>query len=384
VTTPLPRDQFAVTKDHVYLNHAAVGVLPQSSLEALSAALRAQAQGGVLGTYRNEARMDEFRAAIGRFIGASGDEIAVVANTSAGANAIALGIDWQAGDEVLLCDNEFPANAIPWLALQSRGVVARVLPAQQQRLTPDVLRRTITARTRVVAVSWVSYADGYRHDLGALSEVARTAGAWLCVDPIQGLGAFPLDVRQLGIDALYCGAQKWMLGLQGVGFLYVRGELLERIAPAMPGWRSMCDIWDFGNFGQPFAPDASRYEGGTPNFLGALSLGEAIDLFERCGGPAAIGPHVLALTDRLYEGLRRAGAQLATLRGEGISSGIVTFAMPGCDSIELGKALQQSGIVTTYRSNGIRVAPHGYNDSEEIDRLLEAVTQYAPALAAKL
>jgi cysteine desulfurase / selenocysteine lyase len=157
----------------------------------------------------------------------------------------------------------------------------------------------------------------------------------------------------------------------------------DRLELAMPGWRSMLDIWDFANYEQPYLREMSRFEGRTPNLLGTLSLASSIDFLERNGGPAAIAPHVLALTDHLCEGLRRAGAQLSTLRGAGISSGIVTFAMPACDSIALGRELQAAGIVTTYRSSGIRVAPHGYNTIEEIDRLLDALAQHAPRVAAE-
>lgn len=384
MSTPLPRDEFAVTERYVYLNHAATGVLPRSSVRAIEAFVRSHGAGGVMGTWAYEARMPEFRARIARFIGAKSSEIAVLRNTGDGANVVALGIDWRRGDEVILCDNEFPANAIAWLALRRHGVNARVLPTQTQRLTADVLRREITPRTRVVAVSWVTYSDGYRHDLPALAEVAHESGALLCVDAMQALGAFGIDVGAADIDVLYCGAAKWMLGLQGVSFCYVRESLIDRLALAAPGWRSMQDMWDFPRFDQPYSADASRYEGGTPNFLGALSFAISIDLIERSGGTVAIAPHVLALTDELCEGLQRLGATVASLRGPNVSSGIVTFTMPGCDSVELGKALQErAGVVTTYRASGVRVAPHGYNTSEEIERLLEAVAQYAAATAAK-
>jgi cysteine desulfurase / selenocysteine lyase len=383
VSTPLPRDEFAVTQRYIYLNHAAVGVLPQSTVKAVETFARAHGGGGVLGTSGYEARMPEFRARIGSLVGAGADEIAIAPNTSAGANAVALGLDWHPGDEVILCDNEFPANAVPWLALRRRGVVVRMVETQERRLTADVLRRELSPRTKVVAVSWVSYADGYRHDLAALAETAHACGALLCVDAMQGLGVFPLDVRREGVDALYCGAAKWLLGLQGVAFLYVRSDLAAGLELAMPGWRSMLDMWDFVNYEQPYTPELSRFEGGTPNFLGALSLATSIEFLQRHDVRSAVASHVLALTDRLCEELQRAGARLSTLRGEGISSGIVTFSMPGCDSIALGRELQRHDIVTTYRASGIRIAPHGYNTFDEIDCLLNALSQYAPRVATK-
>lgn len=379
---PLPRDRFPVTQRYVYLNHAAAGALPAPSVEAIETFVREHAAAGILGTYPYEARMPEYRAKIGRFIGASGPEIALVGNTSIAANMVALGLGLKTGDRVVLCDNEFPSNAVPWVALRRSGVDVTLLQTARERLTPDVLRSALTPNTRAVAVSWVSYADGYRHDLAALAEVAHSCGALLCVDAIQGLGAFPLDVRAAGIDCAYGGIGKWMLGLHGIAYLYVREELIDELRLAMPGWRSMDDMWDFHNYEQPYSDAALRFESGTPNFLGALSMAASIDLFERCG-TAAIASHVLDVTDRLYEGLLRAGASVSTLRGPGISSGIVTFAMPGCDSVDLGRALQRQGIVTTYRATGVRIAPHGYNTNEEIDRLLEAVAQYGSTAAAK-
>lgn len=380
MSTPLPRSEFGVTQQYVYLNHAAAGVLPASTVAAIEQFVRAHATGGVLGTFPYDLQMTEYRSKIGGFIGASGSEIATLLNTGAGANTVALGIDWKPADEVVLCDNEFPANVIPWLGLRRRGVDVRLIPTREERLTPERLRRELSPRTRVVAVSWVSYADGYRHDLAGLAAAAHEAGALLCVDAIQGLGVFPLDVQALGVDALYAGAGKWMLGLHGAAFLYVSRSLAERLEVAMPGWRSLADMWDFHNYEQPFSPDVLRFESGTPNLLGTLSLVCAIDLFER-SGLQAISDHVLALTDRLCEGLAALDAEFSTLRGRNCSSGIVTFSIPGLDSVALGRALESQGIVTTYRTGGVRVSPHGYNTAEEIDVMVSAV---ANAVRAKV
>lgn len=372
--TPLPRSEFAITQRYVYLNNAAAGVLPLSTTVAIDAFVRTHADAGVLGTYPYDAALPEYRQKIGRYIGADGGEIALVPNTSSAANVVALGIDWRPGDEVILGDNEFPANAVPWIALRERGVTVRLISIDRGRLTPDALRRELSPRTRIVALSWVSYADGYRHDLAALAEVAHRANALLCVDAMQGLGAFPVDVRATGVDALYAGGAKWMLSLHGVGFLYVRPQLGERLRLTMPGWRSLQDMWDFHNYEQPYSTDTMRFEGGTPNLIGALSLVSSIALLER-SGPAAIAQHILELTDRFCEGLQRIGAEVRSVRGEGVSSGIVTFRFPQHDSIAVGRALEKEGIITTYRSGGVRVSPHGYNTPAEIDGALEMLKE---------
>jgi selenocysteine lyase/cysteine desulfurase len=374
VTTQLPRSEFAVARRYAYLNHASAGPLPLSSKSAIDEFLRAHAEEGVRGTFPHDRAMPHYRERIGRFIGASGKRIAIATNTSAAASIVASGFDWKPGDEALLCDNEFPANAVPWIALRERGVNVRLLQTQRERLTPDVLRRSIGPRTRIVAVSWVSYADGYRHDLAGLAQAAHDAGALLCVDAMQGLGAFPLDVSQLDVDAVYAGAAKWLLGLHGAALLYI-GERLDRhVTLINPGWRSVEDMWDFHNYSQSFSRDAMRFESGTPNLIGTLSLVSAVDLFER-SGKAHIAEHVLMLTDRLCEGLQRLAAQIHSHRGDGVSSGIVTFELPGHDVMTVGKALEDAGIVTTYRAGGVRVSPHGYNTISEIDVLLETLSQ---------
>ena len=377
--TPLPRSQFAVTERYVYLNHAATGILPQVTRDALGAFVGAQAEEGVVGVARYEMKMPAYRAHVGAFIGAAGSEIGILRNTTDGANVVALGLDWQPGDRVILPDNEFPANAIPWLALRRLGVEIDFIDTSRERMTPDVLRAKMTDRTRVVTVSWVSFEDGYRHDLAALAQVTHERGAFFCVDAIQGLGAFPLDVRALDIDVLYSGGQKWLLALQGVSFVYVRAALLDRIATGAPGWRSMSDMWAFLDYDQPFAANASRFEGGTPNFIGAVSLDASISVLE-AAGTQAISAHVLDLTDHLVEGLRSAGANVRSLRGPGVSSGIVTFTYPEIDPVALGRALQSEGVITTWRESGIRVAPHGYNTHDEIDRLLVGVTRARTAV----
>jgi len=355
-----------------YLNHAAAGPLPRRTRDAMVAAIEGQMSGGVLGVTAIERRLDEHRESVGRFVGASGDDIAFLRNTSDGANVVARGLDWRPGDEVILCDNEFGANALPWLALADEGVVPRLIATPGRRMTPEVLAAEMTPRTRVVAVSWVSFTDGYRHDLAALAEVAHGGGALMCVDAMQALGAFGVDVVRDGIDALYAGGAKWLLATPGVSFLYVEPGLRERLAVRWRGWRDVADIWSFLDYGQPLAPTGSRYEGGTPNFLGVAGLTTSIGVLEEAGLDR-IATHVLALTDYLAGRLGDAGATILSERGPGVSSGIVTFNLPGVDPVRLGLRLAERDVVVTYRPSGIRVSPHGHNTRGDIDALIDAL-----------
>jgi selenocysteine lyase/cysteine desulfurase len=372
-SAPLARAAFGIAPGLVYVNHAAVGILPLATRDAVHAMVDDHAARGVLGTWSREAAVPEYRRRIASLIGGRGEEIALLRNTGDGATVIAQGLDLGAGDEVITGANEFGANAYPWLALRERGVMVTLIDAPRERMTPDVLRRHISARTKVVAVSWVTFDDGYRHDLAALAEVAHAHGALFAVDAIQGLGAFPLDVHATGVDAVYAGGAKWLMALQGVSFLWLRANLLDRVALRLPGWRSAADMWDFLDYAQGPAPDASRYEGGTPNFLGALSLATSIDLLAAAGIERIAG-HVVALTDRLADGLRSRGYTIAGDRSrDDVKSGIVLFRRDDVDSIALGKRLNEAKICTTYRATGIRIAPHGHNTADDIDTILAAL-----------
>ncbi|BDE06234.1 cysteine desulfurase [Vulcanimicrobium alpinum] len=370
----IPRGAFALAPGLVYLNHAAVGILPVATRDALHAMIDDHAARGVLGTWPREQAVPSYRRRIAEFIGGRGDEIALLRNTGDGATILAQGLDLAPGDEVITGANEFGSNAYPWLALRERGVRVTLLDAPRERMTPDVLRRALGPRTKAVAVSWVTFDDGYRHDLAALAEVAHAGGALFFVDAIQGLGAFPLDVNATGVDAVYAGGAKWLMALQGVSVLWLRGALLDRIALRLPGWRSVADMWNFFDYAQPPAPGASRYEGGTPNFLGALSLATSIDVLAGAG-IASIAEHVVALTDRLADGVRRRGYTVIGDRSrEAVKSAIVTFRRDGEDAVALGRRLAAAGICVTSRPGGIRAAPHGHNTASDIDALLDALT----------
>ena len=169
------------------------------------------------------------------------------------------------------------------------------------------------------------------------------------------------------------------MALQGVSFLFVRKTLIDQLRLASPGWRSAASLWDFRNYDQPLVEGAPRFEGGTLNFIGALSLAKSIEVL--APPRELIAAHVLDLTDQLCEGLRRIGAEILSDRSPETSSAIVTFNIPQCDPVELGRLLQKEKIITTYRHNGIRVSPHGYNTEAEIHDVLTAISHAVPVLA---
>ncbi len=372
VTTPLDRAAFPVCERWAYCNHAAVGPLPRPACDAMAAAMNAQMMDGCNGILDVEARKEDARVAVARALNAKSSEIAFMRATSDGALLGANGIDWRSGDEIILTDNEFGANAYPWLNLRDIGVRAKLVRAPKERLTVETLDRIASARTRLVAVSYVSFGDGYRHDLGALGAWCRERGVLFAVDAIQGFGHLPLDVAAANADLCYFGVAKWLLSPQALSVVFVKDKLCERLRPALASWRSVRDPMNFLDYAQEFAAGAVRFEGGTINYPALAAFRESLRLLEDAG-LARIESHVLGLTDRLIAGCERAGIDVASSLKPAARSGIVLVGRRGRSVAELQRRVDDARVQVTVRESGIRISPHGYNTDDDIDRVLDAI-----------
>jgi selenocysteine lyase/cysteine desulfurase len=305
-------------------------------------------------------------------MGAQLDELALVRNTTEGIGLVAEGFPWQAGDNVVLLDDEFPSNRIPWQHLESRGVETRVVPATGTDEDLARLAGACDGRTRIVAVSWVGYASGRRFDVAELASVVHGKGALLFLDAIQGLGVFPLDIRASGVDFLAADGHKWLLGPEGAGFLYVRSEHLERLRPLLVGWNSVVDGARFSHEERRLKPSASRYEGGSPNMGGFVALGASLALLAGYG-TKALAKRILSVTEAACEQLRRSGAIVHGDRSPERTSGIVSFELPGQSPAAARKKLLELGVALSCRNGRLRISPHAYNNDDDIGRLVSAI-----------
>lgn len=371
-TPPLARTLFPVCKKWVYCNNAAVGPLTVPARDAMVAAMDAQMTMGCNGILNIEARKDDVRVETAAAIGADANEIAFMRATSDGALLGANGIDWRAGDEIILTDNEFGANAYPWLNVRDRGVRVKLLRAPGERLTVETLSRVATARTRLVAVSYVSFLDGYRHDVAAIGAWCRERNILFALDAIQGFGHLPLDVHAWNVDLCYFGVAKWLLSPQALSVVYVRRELIERLRPSFCSWRSVRDPMRFLDYGQELSDDAARFEGGTINYPALLAFRESLRILTTAGLDA-VEEHVLSLTGRLIDAAAEAGIEVVSSTAAGTRSGIVLLKPRTRTAEELQARADSANVQVTVRDSGVRVSPHGYNTIEEMDCVIEAL-----------
>jgi cysteine desulfurase/selenocysteine lyase len=367
------RAQMPVAEKWAYFDHAGVGPLPGPTADVLIEFARDNAANGVANWTRWRTTVETARQLGAKLIGAATDEVAVIHNTTEGINFVAEGFPWQAGDNIVTLSSEFPSNLYPWLNLAARGVETRQVAAAIERVDPAAIERACDDQTRIVAVSWVGYMTGWRNDLAAIGEICSRRKIFFFVDAIQGLGVFPLDVRQLPIDALAADGHKWLVSPEGAGLLYVRQSRLDMLRPMGVGWNSVRQSGNFTDTRLDLKPDASRYEGGSHCLASICGLAKSLELLVDIG-PARIGEHVLDITDELCERLTRAGLPIASCREGERRSGIVSFDVPGRDPLQLKKDCRAHGVIVNARAGRMRAAPHAYCNDEDIDRLINAVT----------
>lgn len=378
MTRPLEsyRAEFPVLREQLYLNHAGVAPTSLRAAAAVREWMEDLVYHGIQHERGWEAHCERVRALAARLIGAAPEEVTFVRNTSHGLGLVAEGLDWRPGDEVAVASAlEYPSNVYPWLHLKDRGVGVREIETPSGGVTPEAVAAALTPRTRLVAVSSVQFATGHRTDLEALGALCERAGVLLCVDGIQSVGCIPVDVKKSRTHFLSADSHKWMLGIAGIGFLYVARDVLPRVRPVLVGWRSTTDAWNFNRSHFELRPDAGKFEEGSAAYTGIYALGAALELLHEVGMDA-IGARIGELLSRLDEGLRGLGCDVGPAPAH--RAGILTFLPPGAEPRALSAYLSQHQVAHSVRRGRIRLSPHFYNTLEEMDRLVALVREYRP------
>ncbi len=362
------RHHFPVTANLIYLNHAAVTPLCRPAAEAMKHLADDALLYGSLHYSDWMAAYQGLREVAAKLMNASAGEIAMVKNTSEGIATVAMGIGWKPGDKVVAFREEFPANYYPWKRLESRGVSVEWLSVADPLDKIDEAAKG----ARFLAISFVQYLGGYRADLEAIGEICARRGCFFFVDAIQGLGAFPLDVRRMRIHALAADGHKWLLGPEGCGLLFVSREVQDSVEPVEFGWTNVARYADYSSRDMTLRADAGRYEPGTLNTIGCFGLRASIALLLEVG-VERIGPEVQMLCDRLVAGAASKGYELMGERTPATGSGIAAVRKPDVDSGLVVRKLKEAGVIAAPRQGWVRVSPHFYVSPEEIDRAVEAL-----------
>ncbi len=362
------RDEFPVTERLIYLNHAAVAPLPRVAATAIQKLADDALNYGSLHYDEWLDTYDALRRAAGRLMGAEPGEIALTKNTSEGIATVAMGLDWRPGDTIVAFSEEFPANYYPWKQLEAQRCYVRWLSIYDPL---DVIEEACQG-ARLLAISFVQYLGGMRADLNAIGRICQRHGVFFLVDGIQGLGAFPVDVREAHIDALAADGHKWMLGPEGCAILFVRKERQDSVFPREFGWTNVAGYNDYASRDMTLRSDAGRYECGTLNTIGCYGLRASLELLLKIGVDR-IGSTVQALADQLVVGAQRKGYSLLGERTPETGAGIIAIQKIGVDSRAVVRELKNKGITSAARQGWVRLSPHFYISPEEIERVVDAL-----------
>jgi len=372
------RGEFPIFETATYLNSCSQGALSHRVRAAVEQWLSGWDSNGAEWDFWVE-RNEEFRASLARLLHAEADDVAVTTSVSQGVSALVSALPLDAGrNRIVISEYEFPTIGQIAHAQELRGAeVVHVRPDDDGGISPERFAEAIDERTALVCCTTVSYRSGHRHDVSAIAEAAHAAGALVLADSYQACGAVELDMRTLGADAVTGGTVKYLLGTAGLGFMWLRPEVYERLVPTQTGWFADEDIFAMSIADYSPHRSARRFDSGTPP-VPALYAGVAGAAIVEEAGVAAIESHVGSLVDRLLAGLDELGAGVATPRDPARRGPLVCVRSTDVDA--LVDALAAEGIVVSQREDKLRVALHLYNVEDDVDRLLAALTRHRALL----
>lgn len=371
---PEIRSLFPALERYAYLNSAAVAPLPTVAVDAINEQLRDVAAHGSVHYQEWVNTKERCRSIVSEMLHVRADQVAFVRNTSDGFASIANGLKWSAGDNIVSFAGEFPSNFYAWRRVRDAcGVQLRLCDETNGRVNIDKLILMIDGNTKVVALSSVQFASGYRADLERVGRAARAVGALFCVDIIQGFGALPHDLPAQLVDAACGASHKWLCAPEGCGIIYLSDRARELVDPTLVGWISVESPWDFADREQPCKPNALAWESGTGPSSLFYGLEQSLKLLHSAGAER-IESHLAGLTDRLCDGLAGMEFETVSSRLDGERSQIVCIKhRGGRHANEIAARLAARDIIVSPRGDRLRIAPHFFNNENDIDRLIEAL-----------
>ncbi len=366
----------ALRSGRIHMNHCGISPTTQRALRAMCDYAEDAAFRQGVSNPRWYSAVRKAREQAAALIHGEADEIAFTKSTTHGLLIIANSIQWKSGDCIVVDEKTFPSNWHAWKPLEERfGVRVLAWPERNHRYRlEDLSRLTSENNVRMVSISSADFASGFQHDLKAVGGIAKNAGALYCLDGIQSIGAVPVDVRACQADFVSADGHKWMLGPEGCGFLFVRRESLSALEPWLCGWMGRENFVRFSDQTLPPDPTARRFEEGALNLGGIHALGASLSLFNEIGMDR-IHLRLRENVAILREGLATAGWKLISPEEPQSSCGISAFSHPEHDPERVVLALKHADIIATSRRGWLRLAPHFYQSSDDMEQVVKAVVE---------
>lgn len=369
--------EFPQNDELIYFNHAAVAPWPERTRRAVVAFAEQNTRHGAAHYPEWLVKETELRQQAQTLLNApSADDVALVKNTSEALSFVAFGLNWQAGDNIVTSNEEFPSNRLPWQALAAQGVELRQADLSAAATPEDALIALVDRNTRLLTISSIQFASGLRVDLEHLGAFCKSRGILFCIDAIQSLGAVRFDVQAYQADFAMADGHKWMFGPEGLGIFYAAPHARDKLKLTQFGWHMMKDTHNYENKPWEIHPGARRFECGSPNMLGIHALSASLSLLLDVG-MTTVESELLARVAHLQERIEQhADLQLLSPVRSGLPSGIVVFKHQTIPNVALYPYLMQQNVICALRGAGIRFSPHFYNDLDEIDRALAIIERF--------
>lgn len=361
-----------------YLDTAAEGLPLQNSGKALSEYFADKSSGSPGRTRMFQAENETVRSAA-TLLGTSERDVAFMGNATDALNLLGNSMRWRPGDEILITDLEFSSNVVCWLRLREQGVKVEVIRSDFGVIELEQFTSRLSPATRLVSVSQVSYKTGTQFPyLLELSKEVHRVGAVFVVDATQALGRVPVTVE--GVDFLVASSYKWLLGVHGLGLVYCAPQLLAELTPGAAGWYSVTDVFAPDRFERFALQDgAARFTGGMPNFPSLYVMRDSLRFLMQTS-IGQIDLHLKPLVKKLREGLVSLGLQVLTPPDEAYASGIVSFSHDAPE--DLGRALQEKGVIVWAGDGRVRASLHLYNDEDDVNMLLTTLEEIGSGVVA--
>ncbi len=366
------RGLFPALQNYNYLNSAAVSPLPTVAIDAVNVQLKDVSEHGSSHYPQWVETKNRTRGVIAGMLNVEAEQIAFMRNTSDGFATVANGMTWEKGDNIVSFEREFPANFYAWRRVRDKfGVELKMCPERDGRIDLDKFIGLIDENTKLVSISAVQFASGFRADLEKIGEAARKVDALFAVDIIQAFGTMPFDLPAQNVDIASGASHKWLCSPEGCGILHLSERARERVEPTLVGWISVSEPWDFKDLEQEYKPNALAWETGTGTSSLFYGLEQSLKLLNDAG-VENIQNYLEELTDFLCEILPSDKYKIVSSREKGEKSQIVCVEpINDLTSDEIFKELESKKIIVSSRNNKLRIAPHFFNNRGDIENLVE-------------